>query len=174
VANDIDEAPPRHVFTPTERDTRKRVAVGTMRIDAVRERIREVRRMNARPTSVHRVTPAKFPSARSSYIKGEGNASVSNGMRSEIYRQYAEHRKAWVGSFKMWVSLRANFRKIEVDRDGNVSEITREAFQNMSFNVTSEEQLQSVLENIMNSCGAAGNFNIGEGSGFEMEQVGVT
>jgi hypothetical protein len=93
VANDIDEAPPRPDFTPTERDTHKRVAVGTRRIVAVRERIREVRRMNARPTSVRHATSAKFPSVRSSYIKGDGNASVLNGMRSEIYRQFAEHQK---------------------------------------------------------------------------------
>jgi hypothetical protein len=162
------------LFTPEEYGIRKRVAVGTRRIVAVRERIREVRKMDAWPTSVRRVTPAKFPSVRCSYIKGEGNASVLNGMRSDIYRQYAEHRKSGVGSFKMWVSLRANFRKTEVDRDGNVSEITREAYKNKSFNATSEEHLQSMLENIMNSSGAAGDFNIGEGSGFEMEPVGVT
>jgi hypothetical protein len=151
VANDIHERPD---FTPTERDTHKRVAAGTRRIVAVRERIREVRRMNARPTSVRHVTPAKFPSIRSSSIKGDGNASVLNGMRSEIYRQFAEHQKRGQGSFKMWISIRENFRKTEMDRDGNVSEITREAFQNKSFNVTSEEQLQSMLENIINSSGA--------------------
>jgi hypothetical protein len=95
-------------------------------------------------------------------------------MRSAIYRQYVEHRKARVGSFKMWVTLRANFKKTEVDRYGNVSQIIREAFQNNSFNVTSEEQLQSMLENIINSSGAACDFNIGEGSGFEMEPAGVT
>jgi hypothetical protein len=38
------------MFTPVERDTRKRVAVGTRKIAVVRERIREVKRMNARPT----------------------------------------------------------------------------------------------------------------------------
>jgi hypothetical protein len=74
----------------------------------------------------------------------------------------------------MWVSLRENFRKTEVDRNGNVSEITWEAFRNNSFNATSEEQLQSMLENIINSSGGAGDFNIGEGSGFEMEPASVT
>jgi hypothetical protein len=174
LSTDVGESSTRPLLTPEERGTRKRVAVGTKKIVAVRERIREVRRMNARPTSVRRVTPTKFPSVRSSYIKGEGNSFVLNGIRSEIYRQYAEHRKAEVGSFKMWVSLRANFRKTEVDRDGNVFEITREAYKNKSFNVTSEEHLQSMLVDIMNSSGAASDFNIGEGSGFEMEPVGVT
>jgi hypothetical protein len=76
VASGIDEAPPRHVFTPAERDTRNMVAVGTRKIVAVCESIREVRRRNARPTSTRRVTPAKFSSVRSSQIKREGNASV--------------------------------------------------------------------------------------------------
>jgi hypothetical protein len=174
VANDTDEEPPRPDFTPTERATHKRMAVGTRRIVAVRERIRDVRRMNARPTSVRHVTPAKIPSVRSSHIKGDGNASVLNGMGSEIYRQFAEHQKRGQCSFKMWISLREYFRKTEVDRDGNVSEITQEAFQNKSFNVTSEEHLQSMLENIINSSGAAGDFNIGEGLEFEMEPAGVT
>jgi hypothetical protein len=99
--------------------------VGTRKIAAVRERIREVRRMNARPTSVRRVTPAKFPSVRRSFIKGEGTASVINGLRSEIYLQYAEHRKEGDGSFKMWLSLSANFKKTEVNEDVDVSEIAR-------------------------------------------------
>jgi hypothetical protein len=85
-------------------------------------------------------------------------------MRSEIYRHYPEHRKADVGSFKIWVSLRANCWKTEVDREGNVSEVNREAYNDKSFNVTSEKQLQGILENIMNLSGAAGDFNIGEGS----------
>jgi hypothetical protein len=64
--------------------------------------------------------------------------------------------------------------KTEKDRDGNVSDITREAFHNKNFIITSEEQLQSLLENIISSSGVARDFNVGEGSGFEMEPVGVT
>jgi hypothetical protein len=76
VSTDVEETHARPVFTPVERDNRKHVDVGTRKIAAVRERIREVKRMNARPTSVRRVTLAKFPSVRSSYIKEEGYASV--------------------------------------------------------------------------------------------------
>ena len=142
VSTDVEETQARPVFTPVERDNRKRVAVGTRKIAAVRERIREVRRKNARPTSVRRVTPVKFPSVRSSYIKGEGTDSVRNGLRGEIYRQFAEHQKAGEGSFKMWLSLRADFKKTEVNENGEISEISREAFKNKSFNVISSEQLK--------------------------------
>jgi hypothetical protein len=78
VSTNVEESHPRPVLTHVERVTRKRVAVGTRKIAAARERIRasEVKWMNARPTSVRRFTPMKFPSARNSYIKGEGHASV--------------------------------------------------------------------------------------------------
>jgi hypothetical protein len=83
VATDVEEAPPRPAYTPVERDTHKRMAVGPRKIDVIRERIREVQKVNNMPTSVRLGTPTKFHSIRSSYIKGEGSYGGMNELRCD-------------------------------------------------------------------------------------------
>jgi hypothetical protein len=54
-----------------------------------------------------------------------------------------------------------------------VTEISRKT-SNKSFNVRSDQELKWLWEDIINSSGASCDFNIGEGSWFEMEPDGVT
>jgi hypothetical protein len=80
----------------------------------------------------------------------EGDASVLNGMRSEIYRQYDEHRKAGIGSLiRIWVTLKANSKKTEIHKDGNTNEITRVAYHNKKYEVMSDQEIRWIWENIL-------------------------
>jgi DNA-dependent RNA polymerase auxiliary subunit epsilon len=61
-----------------------------------------------------------------------------------------------------------------VYEDGNVSKIAREAFKNKSFNVTSAEQLEGLIEDIMKYTVDTDDFSIGAGTRFEIAPEGVT
>jgi DNA-binding MarR family transcriptional regulator len=96
---DVGESSTRPLLTPEERGTRKRQAVGTKKISAVRDRILMKGMLYERSKVVRHVTPARFPSVRSTHIGGEcGTLPIMNPFRMKVYRHYVEHRNKGLGS----------------------------------------------------------------------------
>jgi hypothetical protein len=60
LSTDVGESSTRPLLTPEERGTRKRLAVGTKKIVAVRDRIPMKRMLNERWKEVRHVTPADY------------------------------------------------------------------------------------------------------------------